>query len=484
MPHYTPIQRFVGLIREFFSTSSDEIITRVRSITRRWRSSYRQPTNNWNRSDYDYYRRLYRGQVSGLQLSSLLVKPIVSKLSAWTLGRAPRWKLDNEASQESLSQWWNDAHPDVLRAWRGALKQGDAWAVVNSDMTITLLPPDSVDPIVADDDFGMILGWRVSQVLEHPETTRRMTVIDEYYLERRIHRVEIDGMVREETTYPNLLGRLPIVHIANQPDDGEVFGHPEAEALLGLMHKYGEIMDAAIEGNVLQGRPTPVLTFETVDDLEKFDEDNASYETQTLPSGASQRVKIYDVQLDQLLVASGATFEYKAPGSFTGDTAQLLEILFYLILEHSELPEFVFGNAISSSKASTETQLPVFLRFVEARRGEMVFWLTEIAEIALSYLALTTPGVTADTPTLQWEPLDQQDGTLTLETIRWAFAEGLLDEMTALQLMPVEIEDPESVLEKARQEREERMAQFPENDSGERAFDSDLAAEIENLEID
>lgn len=450
-------------ITEFFiSNVSQPLYARVRSITRRWRSSFKQPNNTWARSDYAYYTRLYRGQVTGLELSGLLVKPVVSKLSSWTLGRAPRFNLDSETSQQALSDWWAEWHPEVLRAWRSALKQADAPIVINSDLSITLLPPDSVDPIVAEDDFGNIIGWRVTQVLVHPETTRRMTVIDEYYADRRIHRVEIDGTITDVQTFPNLLGRIQLIMISNQPDAGEVFGHAEAEALLPLLHKYGEVMEAAIEGNVLQGRPTPVLTFETVQDLEKFDEENATFETQQLPNGTSQRVKTYEVDLSQLLVASGATFEYASPGNFSDDVAKLLEIMFYLLLEHSELPEFVFGNAISSSKASAETQLPVFLEFIKARRGEMARWLVQIAEIALGYLALTTPGVTVSTPILQWEALDQEDGTLTLETVKWAYGEGLIDALTALQLLPPEIDDPEAVLAKAREEKTKRDAQAME----------------------
>lgn len=471
-------------ITEFFTANvATPIYTRVRSVTRRWRSSFRQPVNTWARADYDYYRRLYYAQVTGLELSALLVKPIVSKLASWTLGRAPRWKLDSETSQQALADWWDDAHPDILRAWRGALTEADAFLVINSDLSVTLLPPDSVDPIVADDDYGNVVGWRVTQVLAHPETTRRMTVIDEYYPDRRIHRVEIDGVTTQQQEYPNLLGRLPIIHVANNPTTGETFGHAEAEGLLPLLHKYGEVMEAAIEGNVLQGRPTPVLLFETPEDLEKFDEENATFENQELPNGTTQRVKTYDVDLSQLLVASGAEFSYASPGSFTGDTAQLLEIMFYLTLEHSELPEFVFGNAVSSSKASAETQMPVFIEFIKARRGEMARWLTEIAEVALAYLALTTPGVTAATPTLQWESLDQQDGSLTLEAIRLGLTEGLLDDLTALQQLPLEVEDAAGVLEKAKEEREERAAQFPEAQPDEQQFDRDLANELDDLEI-
>lgn len=469
-------------ITEYFTTSANDMVTRVRTITRRWRSSFRPPSNDWARSDYPYYRRLYYGRVTGMELSGLLVKPICSKLASWTLGRAPRWKLDSESSQQALTDWWTDNHPDILRAWQGALKQADAFLVINSDLTVTLLPPDCVDPIVADDDYGLIVGWRVTQVLEHPENTQRMTVVDEYYPDRRVHRIEIDGRTTQETTYPNLLGRLTIVHIANAREPGEVFGHAEAEGLLPLLQRYGEVFDAAIEGNILQGRPTPVLTFETVQDLEKFDDENASLETQYLPDGTSQRVKTYNVDLSQLLIASGATFSYESPGPFTGDTAQLLEIMFYLILQHSELPEFVFGNAISSSKASAEAQMPIFERFVEGRRGQMAMWLTEIAEIALGYLALTTPGIAVETPTLQWEVLTQ-DNTMTLETLRWAYTEGLLDRRTALMLAPIDVDDVDAVLDAADQERQDREAEMMAQQQDSAQFNADLAAQINQLEI-
>ncbi len=459
MAQITPIQRIFGRIREFFSTSSNEVIMRVRSYTRRWRSSFRQPTNDWGRPDYLFWRRAYYGRAAGLEVSGLLIKPIVSKLAAWTLGRAPRWKLDSETSQQALADWWQDEHATVLKAWRAALKQGDAFVVVNSDLTLTLLPPDCVDPIVSDDDYANVMGWRVTQVLSHPETSQRMTVVDEYYPERRIHRIEINGIRTQEITYPNLLGRMTLVHIANQPDSGETFGHAEAEGLLPMLHRYGEVFDAAIAGNIRQGRPTAVLTFDTIADLEKFDDENADFETQTLPNGNSQRNKIYNVDLDELLVTSGATFDYKSPAPFTEDTAQLLELMFYLYGQHSEIPEFILGMAVASSKASTESQMPAFVEFIKMRRGEMVRWLTEIAEIAMGYLALITPGVNAQTPTLQWEPLDQEDGTLTLETLKWALEVGLIDDLTALKLMPTEVDDPEGVLARAKAERAEREVQ-------------------------
>lgn len=474
------LHRILGRIQEFLTTASAVTSRQVRTFTRRISAVRRQPTHDWGRSNYDFWRRAYFARARGLEISGLFIKPLVHKVAAWTLGRAPAWRCDSEASQDALAQWWGDHHSDILQGFRAALKQGDSFIVVNADLSLTIVQPDAVDPIVADDDYSRIVGWRVTQVLDHPTELRRMTTVDEYYPDRRAQRIEIDGRAGQETVYPNLLGRLPIVHIANNRQDGETFGHAEAEALLEVLHRYGEVFEAAIEGNITQGRPTPVLNFETQADLDKFWALYGRTETTALPDGRSQAVTSLSVDLSQMLTLSGGTFDYKSPASFTEDTTRLLELCFYLILEHSELPEFVMGNAIASSKASAETQLPVFIRFVEGKRGEMIGWLTELAEIVLGLLSLTEPGVVAETPALQWEELDQADGRLTLDTVSWGYAEGLLDRRTALMLAPVEVADMDMVLEQAQREAAERT---PPELRDEEQFDEDLRSEIEDLEL-
>lgn len=473
------MQRIMGRIREMLTTSSNVMSRQVRVATRRIRSLWRQPTHDWSRADYRFWRDAYYGRARGLELSGLFLKPIISKVAAWTLGRAPEWRCDSEASQEALTQWWNGCRPQVLQGYRAALRQGDAFIVVNSDLSLTIVRPDSVDPLVAADDYSRIIGWRVTQVLDHPTELRRMTTVDEYYPDRRAHRIEIDGRAGQETVYPNLLGRLPIVHIANSPQDGETFGHAEAEGLIEVLHRYGEVFEAAIEGNITQGRPTPYMNFETQADLEKFWALYGSTKSVTRPDGSAQQVTSLVVDLSQVLTTSGATFDYKSPAPFTEDTGRLLEFMFYLILEHSELPEFVMGNAIASSKASAETQMPVFEKFVEGKRGEIGGWLTELAEIALGYLALTEPGIVAETPTLQWQKLTQ-DARMTLDTLVWAYAEGLLDRRTALLLAPIDVGDVDAVLDAA---EAEMVGRTPPQLRDEKQFDEDLEAEIENLEI-
>jgi hypothetical protein len=291
-----------------------------------------------------------------------------------------------------------------------------------------------------------------------------MTIIDEYMIDERVHKVEINGRVEQTTVYPNLIGRLPIIHIPNNQEDGHTFGHPEAEALVETLHRYGEILEAAIEGNIRQGRPTPVVIFETVADLDKFWTLYGEIENHTLPDGTTEQETTLAVDLDRILTLSGNTsFAYESPASFTADTAKLLELCFYLILEHTELPEFVFGNAIASSMASAETQLPVFVKFIEMRQGDMRGWLLDIAETVLAYKSILEPGVTSERPILQYEALTDSDGNLTLATIQWAYTEGLLDDETALTLAPIDVENIQEVLAKAKKEREERQKEAMEN---------------------
>lgn len=432
---------------------------RVIGNVQRWTSSWNTPTHDWSKPDYKYWREAIWARIDGLDLSGLLIRPVVEKVAAWTLGRAPDWKLENEGAMEALGEWWNDWHHIILKAWNDALNEGDAYILVHVDATLAILPPESISVIVSPEDYTQITGYRSTQVLPHPEDESRMWIEDEWREDGFQRTVKIDGVITDFQVWPNPVpGMLPVIHISNRPLSNQTFGHPECEALVSLLHKYGEVLDAAIEGNVLQGRPTPVLTFETVQDLEAFDTANAFTETQQLPDGRTQTVKTYDIDLSQLLVASGAKFTYEAPGSFVGDTTGILGLLFYLLLEHTQLPEFIFGNAVSSSKASTETQMPVFIEYIKMRRSEMSLWLNEIAQVVAVYLSLVSPDlVTGEVPKIQWEQLDHEDGTLTLETIKWAYLEGLVDERTALMLAPVEFEDIDQILLSAREQNEEKI---------------------------
>lgn len=444
-------------IYEIFTDVSRAIDRSLSVFTRRTRSNMRAPTYSWGRPDYAFWDRAYFGKVQGLELSGLFIRPIVNKIVAWTIGRQPNFMCKNKTTQIELEKWWDIHHFEIMRVLAAALKKGDSFFVVNSDLSISIISPQCVDPIVDPTDYGRRIGWRIRQVFPHPDNSaQKMTITDEYYDTHRIHRVEFTDGRNSSERFENLIGINPVIHIANLPSDGEEFGHPEAEALVEVFHRYGQVLEAAIEGNILQGRPTPVLSFKSLADLNSFWRRYGKRQTVQRSDGTTQETETLSLDLSDLLTISAADFDYKSPAPFTEDTERLLGLCFYLILQHVELPEFSFGNAIEGSKASAETQMPVLEIFIRMRQRGYLGWIRRTAEVVVALLSIIKPGVSREEFTTQFAKISQ-NGRLTLDAIAWAYGEGLLDERTALLLLPADIENPDEILKQAKRDAKKRQ---------------------------
>jgi hypothetical protein len=272
------------------------------------------------------------------------------------------------------------------------------------------------------------------------QNTGTLTIIDEYTAAERVRRVERGGVILQTERFANLIGRVPVIHIANRVGADEFYGRPEGDALIPALQRYGDVIEAAIRGNIRQGRPTPVIEkMGTAEQVRKFWEKFGRRETQRLPDGSTETVDVIDFDPDQLLTLGGeASFKYAAPGSFSKDTETLLGLLYALIVEHTELPEFVLGTAVSSSKASVETQMEPFVKWIEKKRGLAESWLLELARVVVAYLAATDWRINPETTLrIGWSPLTEQDGRLRLDTVTWAHGAGVIGDDEARRALAI-----------------------------------------------
>lgn len=461
--------RLIQQIRGFGRAVVRELIGRAaRGVnwSRRWWST--SPTRDWTTRDYKFWDEARQCKTRGLELSGLFLKPLASKVAAWVQGSVPRWSVDSARGTDELVTWWRANLAEIVRTYEDAVALADCYLVINADLTVTVLPPDVVTPIVDEGDYSKIIGWRVREVHPHPDRVAdTMTIEDEYYADLRIRTVTRGGVAISRDEYPNLIGWLPVIHVPNNRGSNAVFGEPEAVALLPALMEYGTILEAALTGNKNQSLPTPVAEFEDSQTMDNWWEKAVEIglvqrNTVTHADGTTETYDEINFQAGEFLALAGAKFDYKHPGNFAEDTRRLLELLFYLILQHTEIPEFAWGNAIASSKASAETQLLPFIKWIEKKRAQCSGWMTEAARVVLAYTSLWEQGINADAALdIGWEPLTDQDGNLTLNALKWLLAEGLIDELTAITLAPVDIPDPESVLQQARKERDERAANDP-----------------------
>ncbi len=459
--------------KQYVSESQSD--PRPNRLMLRWNMPTLIPTYDIGQADYAFWDRARRGRARGLGLGGLFIKPLASKIASWALGQLPKIRSDNSIVQDLVSDWVRTHHAKLIEAYEEACALGDCYVLVNADLSLTILPPQVVMPILAKDDYSRVIGYRVTEVYQNPYTFSKMTIQNDYTATERVRTVSVDadgvenGVYKRQTntiktqTFRNLTGKIPIIPIAYDAGADERYGHPVAEALLHALNRYDDVFEYAIAGNKRQGRPTPVISkMGDVDQIDKFWALFGKTEKYVDAEGKEQTQNVLDFDADQVLTLGGdAEFDWKAPGSFTSDTQNLLELLFYLILQHSEIPEFVWGNAIASSKASAESQMPPFVRFIEKKQGQITRWLGAVLEVVVAIIRTYETGIREDDKvTIGWMPLTNADGALTLQAVQLGLDRGLIDTETALKLMPLDIEKPSEVLMKAKAEEAERAEEY------------------------
>lgn len=422
-----------------------------------------QPTFDIGQPDYEYWDKARWGKAEGLKLAGLFLKPLASKKAAWVLGMSPKIKLEDTYTLEKLTDWWNRNHAQVLMAYEDAINGGDNFVVVNPDLSLTAVPPSVTEELVDDRDFSKIVGWRITESYPHPQRmTEIMKIVDEYTASGRVRWYYKNGSLLRRENYRNLLGRIQVTHIPNNRVNGERYGHAEGEAVIHALQYYGTIFDDARHGNRRQGRPQAVIEkMGTTEQIDKFWDLFGKTQTQTLADGTSETTRYLEFSSDDILTLGGdAVMNFKQPGSFTSDTMNLLQIVFYMILQHTEIPEFVWGNAIASSKASAESQMAPFTKWIEKEQGRAELWLLELLTTVLVFMSLMDPQIKVEDITLKWQSLTGQDGRLTLDAIKLGLEKGILDDETALSLMPLDIDNPADVLAKVKAQLEQEADEF------------------------
>lgn len=413
--------------------------------------------------DYSYYDRARKGKVRGLEISGLLIKPLGSKIASWAFGKSPKIKAGNKKATTKINEWWQAHASKITSAYEESLNLADMYIVVNPDLSLTVLPPNVVSPIVNPANFSEIIGWRTEITYQHPtQPGKTQTIVNEYYADRRVWGISENGSEPVTTTYRNFIKRIPVVHIPNNQGTDEMFGHPEWEALVPMLQKYGAVFSASIEGNIRQGRATPVISkMGSATAVENFW--NRFGRTRQVPQPDGTNLTEYYLDFDgdkMLTLGEDAQFDYKAPPSSSADTSVLLGLMFYLLVEHGEIPEGFLGSAIQGSKASLDTQMEPLVKFIQKKQSYAEGWVLELVKIVLRLMAVIDSTISVEDASIKWAELTNKDGKLVLSAVELGRKEGVLDRETTLRQLPLEIDDVQQVLDKAEREAEEERTKF------------------------
>jgi len=251
--------------------------------------------------DYEFYDRLRRGKAAGYTLSGLFCPAIENKFATWVFGGGVTVALrDDGAYGEDTLDYTNtrlaefvggllDAGMDddasrldyddesgalAMTVYQDAMGLGDQYIVVNTDGTLSIPSPDTVTVERDDLDYHQMLAVEIQIKTQAGET-----VIDRYEPTRRTVTVKKGAQIISEETFQNLIGRIPVVHLAHGRSGNETNGHPIHEDLLSLLSEYDDVAYKQIDGAKLLGNPIPI--FAGLEDINATIEANQPAEDET-----------------------------------------------------------------------------------------------------------------------------------------------------------------------------------------------------------
>lgn len=427
-----------------------EIIGRVSYIVTGSRWKFLR-SDDRTQADYGWYDNLRRGKLDTYKLGALFAKPIVQHVTSWTLGNGFRATTDSESTNEALADFVDENLYSIITFVQEAMSLGDAYLVVNADGTLSAVPASQVDVETDPLDYRRVVAYTITTVVE------KATITDRYSLDMgRVVTIKRDRLADEVFTYPLVSGRLPVVHLPYGASTNEVFGHPFYEALVPLFAEYDDVLMNSLLGVKTMSNPIPAL-----EDVENPADELAALATRTETyvdaDGTTRTDHIVDMDTLRMIATTGK-FNYKGPAAFTADSWQMLKALFLLMLQHSNVPEWVWGGAIASSKASVDAQMPAWAKFIELQRMMLEDTIRELLEIWLATVSLFTPGVQSTVRLeIEWPEVAPADQAMHLAYVARAGDKGLITEQTELELLNL-VKDAAAEVKVARAEAQARQA--------------------------
>lgn len=450
-------------------------------------------TIDQSKSSYGLFRALYHGRPDpniqvheSMFLGAAFAKPIINSTMAFALGAGFTITLAGSDENEAIKAAENDLNAVRRREFARIYKwlklgtrDGDGFLFINELGELNILKPETVD-VVTNPLDGHLLGYNVTEHVEETDPTTgtktkwvylkqyreswvRVTKMLENQTQEQgtivyerifINGEDIDTQAKDEAGEPiNIEAtedeidkrRLPIIHYRNEYEPGALYGFSELQNVLHFMRNYGEALDGASKRENYNGKP--VLALHGITDPTKDPQNkNATKKTEDGEDVLDWQQEIVMYFED---ANSKASF-LEIPNSMD-NTGKLLEYLFYNIVQASETPEFLFGTAVQSSRASVSEQMPVVAQKAERKRAEMLDSLTDFVKLYVNrqiensnpiYYPLAGAELEL---TIDFPSIIDEDKKIVLETIELMLAEGVIDRKTALTLSVVaeRINDPD-----------------------------------------
>lgn len=464
--------------------------------------------------DYAFWDALRRCKAAGYEFSALFTEAISQITRDWVIGKGVEVMLADDAdnpldtqdksdnrnyTNDLLKRLFNRSHALLLSLVNDLYGLGNQYVIVNLDGSFSVPSPDTVDAEYDLFDYRKLVRVTITTKLE------RATITDTYTDEMRYLKIKTtawkeslpDGTVVEHPAqdypvqlYPNLIGRIPVVHFANDRSANETHGRVLFEPLLPTLSRYNDLLDNTLNGAELTGNP--ILVFEGLKDVESAKNANSEPEGELIADEHGNTREHREIQFQNntvLWVPEGGAAKLLSPTvGFTKDVVDLLKVLFLLIIERTRIPQVVWGDELGQARASSIEQMETFFMYIWGRRTmlegegadtalgvEARGGILELVDLWLRIRSLTDKRVVVAPCVARWGDLGKQNSELRQKWVEFLDKKGYITPETAVRAAEI-VDDAEAEVKKA----SEIDTQPP--DTFDQAMNADLQAMNQDLQ--
>lgn len=444
-------------------------------------------TVDYSRSDYDLFNAVYHASVINKKgaefiLGAGFAKPIINATTAFTIGLNFEVSLEGaepdtpiKRAEDDLRKWIKSHRADWYNLVKYGLRSGDGFLIIHDDLSIEFPKPEDVT-VVYDPTNGGRLGYDIEETVDEGNLQKatykrvyrkngyKVTVTrggkEEVLIDRAFTDEGVVDLMSDEYKDgfagfdPAELVEvpLPVIHFANEIEPKSIYGISDLQSTLVYFQGYSQVLQDGTKSNRYNSTPIPVIKGDKNVDV--------------LQNAKTGKTMQWGRDIVLYLKGEGADAKYLDVPQTMGDTKELLAIYFYLIVQNSETPEFIFGTAINGSKASAQEQMPIMVKKALRKQAQIEPILEQIIKAYIwkkyasgdqDYFAFMSSGLSFS---IGFPPIVDEDQNLTLNTIQMLVDKGIISDETALELSVVgnRIGNKAQEIEKAREDADVRDA--------------------------
>jgi hypothetical protein len=380
--------------------------------------------------DYAKARALYENTDDAYKLGAGFAKTIVNTPVGF-MG-VPAFRSEDENAQEVLDSFFGANVSRMQQVHRNAMRDGDCYVWITREeiedvalypeaktrLNFNIIPPEQVVQIIR----SPITGHAVEYVLKSKhewldESGNRRQAIITQRINNKQRVVQISGDIppdMQSGVEVNNWGFIPIVHFRNEGDETREFGISDLEAIEPFLKAYHDVMLHAMQGSKMHSTPRLKLKLK---DVARFLQNNFGI---TDPAEFAAKGGTINLDGHELLIFQDEEDAgFIEVNSAIGDAKDLLQLLFYCIVDTSETPEFAFGVHTPSSLSSVKEQMPILVRRIARKREHFTESWQRLARIVLA-MTSQAEGKRFSTyaTTLEWDDIDPRDGKDVAEELQ------------------------------------------------------------------